>query len=85
MLADYSGMNALIMGAMAQAIAWHLDDAFLNGDGAGKPAGVLTNPALIAIAAESGQAADTNLYANMVKMLSRLAPESWPTAVWVAS
>jgi hypothetical protein len=42
-----------------------LDEAFLRGNGAGKPRGVLNDPALITVLKEAGQVADTINWENL--------------------
>ena len=73
--------------AMVRAISWHLDDAFLTGDGVGKPQGAVTsaNPARVVVTKESSQTADTLKGANVLKMWKRLHPALWKDAVWVAN
>lgn len=70
---------------MTSAVAWHLDDAFLNGTGGNQPSGVLADPAIVSVAKESGQAATTLVYDNIVKMFARLHPQSVQISVWVAN
>ena len=71
--------------AMRGAMSFGLDSAFLTGNGVAKPLGVLNDPALITVAKETGQAADTILYDNLIKMLARLHPALLSDAVWVAN
>lgn len=78
--------SAFINDILPQAIAWYEDDAFLNGTGVGQPAGVLNaaNGAIVSVAKETGQAATTIVWENLVKMYSRMLPSSINRAVWVA-
>lgn len=78
---------ALIESLWPRAIAWYEDIAFLAGSGAGEPLGMLgaANPASIAVAAEAGQAADTIVIENIVKMYSRMLPASLNQAVWLVA
>ncbi len=84
-LQDAGSLGAMLVNAIAQANAWHLDYAFLNGDGKGKPLGILNDPAKIVQDKEVGQAAGTVVYENLTKMLARLHPACLRNAVWVAS
>lgn len=68
--------------AFAGAISFYTDRRYLNGDGAGKPMGVINAPATITEAGETGQSG-TILYENIVKMYSQLLPAAWKEAVWV--
>jgi len=63
-------------------IAFVKSDAVFNGDGAGKPKGLTTSAALIAVAKESGQAADTVVLENTTKMLARLTLRWKAGAKW---
>jgi HK97 family phage major capsid protein len=67
-------------------LAWFEDVAFLRGTGVGEPLGVLDsgNSAKVSVAKESGQAADTIVWENLVKMYARMLPQSLSSAVWVA-
>jgi HK97 family phage major capsid protein len=70
---------------LTKAIGWTLDDAFLNGHGAGQPLGVLNCPCLIEVAKESSQTAATIVYENIINMFSRLHPNCMSKAKWVCS
>jgi HK97 family phage major capsid protein len=79
--------EAFIRSTFPQALAYFADVAFLSGNGAGQPLGILTagNAARVSVAKESGQANDTILWQNIVKMYSRMLPQSLNSAVWVVS
>jgi HK97 family phage major capsid protein len=77
--------EVLLTKMFGSAMNWWLEDAFINGDGAGKPLGIMNSPALITVTAESGQGADTIVAENIFKMYSRLLPSSTKRAVWLAS
>lgn len=55
----------------------------LNGTGAGEYLGIYNSDALLAIAKESGQAADTINYTNVLKMKSRCY--GYDKAIWLAN
>ncbi|MDQ7910251.1 phage major capsid protein [Phytohabitans sp. ZYX-F-186] len=79
--------GSFVDNAMPRAITFFEDSAFLTANGVGKPLGVLHsgNSALIAVAKESGQAADTIVWENVIAMFSRMLPSSLNRAVWIAS
>lgn len=79
--------EAFIRSTFPQALAYFADVAFLSGSGVGQPLGILTdaNAARVVQAKESGQAADTIVWENIVKMYSRMLPQSLGSAVWVVS
>lgn len=76
-------LESLIMQLFSAAIAYFEDDAFINGTGAGQPLGVLNANAMVSVSGETGQAAATIVYQNIVKMFSRMLPSSLNRAVWV--
>ena len=59
----------------------------MNGSGVGEPLGVLhaDNAAAISVAKETGQAAATIVWENLVNMYARMLPTSLGRAVWVAN
>jgi HK97 family phage major capsid protein len=79
--------EAFLRMSFPKAIAWFEDVAFLTGTGVGEPLGVFntTNPALLAVAKESGQVTGTILWENIVNMYSRMLPQSLNSAVWVVA
>ncbi len=69
-------LEPLLTRMFSDALAWQLDNVFINGTGAGKPLGVLNAPCLIQVAKEANQAADTILYENVLKMYARMWDKS---------
>ena len=76
-------MEPLLTRLFSDALAWQLDNVFINGSGAGKPLGVLNAPCLISVAKETGQAAATILFENVIKAYARMYDKS--NAVWMAN
>lgn len=66
-------------------LAWAEDIAFMTETGAGTPQGYLNSPASVQVAKQSGQAAKTILWENIVGMYAQMLPTSLPNAVWIAS
>ncbi|MFI1562196.1 phage major capsid protein [Streptomyces sp. NPDC020490] len=66
-----------------EALAWFEDVAFTTGNGAGQPLGYLNAPAAVTVAKETGQAAGSIVWENIVKMYARMLPSSMNRAVWV--
>jgi HK97 family phage major capsid protein len=79
--------SALIERLWPMTLAFEEDSKFMTGSGVGEPLGFLGsgNPAAIAAAAESGQAAATLVYENVVNMYARMLPSSLNNAVWIIS
>lgn len=67
------------------AVGWEIDNQLLNGDGVGKPLGILNSPCLKVVAKEAGQSADSLVYENLTNMIGGLAPGSFARSMWVAS
>lgn len=69
--------------AASETIMFKVNEAIYRGDGAGKPLGLLNSGALIVVAKESGQLADTFNFANAAKMYSRLHAARRANAIWL--
>lgn len=80
-------LTAFLNKAMPSAMAFYEDVDYLTGTGAGEPLGALAtqNEALLVVAKETGQAADTIVWENVLRMYSRMLPGSLARAVWLAS
>lgn len=72
LLQDAPRLSNRLTKKAGEAIAYKIDDAIVNGTGAGQPQGWFGSSALVSVAKESGQAGDTVLAANIGKMYSRL-------------
>lgn len=81
-LEDAAQLEAVARVAVREELSWELSNQFLRGTGAGKPRGILNSPALVTVSKETGQAAATLVYENVVKMWSRLHARSRANAVW---
>jgi HK97 family phage major capsid protein len=78
-------IEPLLNQMFSEAIGFQLDEDIINGTGANQALGMLNAPALISVAKESGQAADTIETKNITKMWSRLMARSQGGAVWYAN
>jgi HK97 family phage major capsid protein len=76
-------MGSMISPMLAQAMTWKEDHAFINGDGAGIPQGILAAPAAVSVAKETGQTAATITYVNALKMLARLWTFNRSSVAWL--
>lgn len=85
LLGDGRSVQEQLSTALIQSVSWGIDAAFLDGNGAGKPLGVLRSPSLISVAKEGGQLADTIQYENCVNMFAKLHPSCMSQAVWIAN
>lgn len=82
LLQDASALEAVIMEAFSEEFGFKLDDAMIRGDGAGKPLGILESKANITIPKESGQAAGSVVYQNVLNMWTRMWAKSRRKAFW---
>ncbi|MBR0946411.1 MULTISPECIES: phage major capsid protein [Bradyrhizobium] len=80
---DVPALSAFLERVMSLEMQFTIEDKIINGTGAGVPLGVLNSRALIVVPAEGAQASQSVLYANLAKMVGRLWPASFATAVWV--
>lgn len=78
-------LESLLMDLFGDALAYFEDDAFIQGIGVGQPVGIENADALITITKETGQAATTIVYENILKMFARMLPQSHANAVWLAN
>jgi HK97 family phage major capsid protein len=62
---------------------WRLNDAILNGNGVGKPVGILGHAALVTQAKENNQAAGSLTAGNINAMFARMPASIRRNAVWV--
>jgi HK97 family phage major capsid protein len=76
-------LEPLLTRMFSDSLGWTLDNVFINGNGAGKPLGVLNAPCLISVDKEVNQPATTILYENILKMYARMYNKG--NAVWYAN
>lgn len=84
LLADNDiGLDALLTQLFSKACVWYKEYAFLNGTGTGSkmPIGVLNAPCAIV---QTRATSNEINFADLAGMMSRLLPNSWDTAVWMA-
>jgi len=82
-LQDAPTLEGLIRLAFSEEFAFLLDNAIFEGNGVGMPLGIMNSPALVTVAAEVGQPANTILFENIVNMYSRMWGRSRPNSVWL--
>lgn len=76
------GMNQIEV-LCGKGLAWYRDKAFLKGTGAGQPLGILNAGCLVSVGKESGQKADSIVYENLTKMMSRMFAGSFLNSAWI--
>jgi HK97 family phage major capsid protein len=83
LLQDASALESFIRSAFVAEFGFLLDDAIINGTGAGQPLGILNAGCLVQVDKETGQKADTVVFENVIKMWSRLFPASQSNSIWL--
>ncbi len=83
LLQDAAALEAFIRQAFVGEFGFLLDDAIINGTGAGQPLGILNAGCLASVSKETGQAAATVMMENIVKMYARRFPSQTGNYVWL--
>jgi HK97 family phage major capsid protein len=78
-------VEPLIRNWFTDAMAWTIDGVILDGNGSGKPLGILNAPCLVEVGKEDGQDADTIYAENIINMEARINPTSDGKAIYVAN
>lgn len=71
MLADSVALESYVMRNLPEELRFTVENAIINGSGAGQPLGIVGSGATISVAKETGQAATTLVAENVMKMWSR--------------
>lgn len=74
--------SALLERSAADEMSFKIGDAIINGDGNGKPLGVIGHAGTVSVAKETGQAAATLVTENIRKMWSRCHGRFRANAAW---
>lgn len=82
-LADGPQLVSFITDLVPAEIRFLVEDEIINGVGGNKMQGILGANALVTVAKETGQAARTVKYENIIKMWSRMTAPSRSSAVWL--
>lgn len=82
-LNDISFLTAEIQEMFVAEADFKIQDAIVNGTGAGQPLGLMVAPCLVTQDKQTSQTATTIVSENLIKMRSRMWARSWPNAVWL--
>lgn len=82
LLEDAAALESVISVAFGEEMTFKLEDAIINGTGAGQPLGVVNSGAVIQQAKDSGDTGATISTADVLGMWSRLWSRSRQSAVW---
>jgi len=84
---DWGAFGMFIQEIFPEAMSFYEDLDFLSANGAGAPLGALAaaNGAIVQVAKQLNQVADTIVWENIIRMYARMIPSSIARAVWLAS
>jgi HK97 family phage major capsid protein len=83
LLEDAPAMAGYVNKKAPEKINFKVNDAIINGTGVGMPLGILQSPGTVIVPKESGQAADTILFGNIMKLWSAVTPAARRNARWL--
>lgn len=85
LLEDAPALESWIKTEAPEAFTYKINGAIIDGDGVGKPMGVLRSGFKVQVPAEAGQEAGTIVTENVVKMYSRMLPKGITKAFWMCN
>jgi HK97 family phage major capsid protein len=83
LLEDVPAMGGYVTGKAGEKLAFKVNDAIVNGTGAGQPMGILNAPALVTVAKVVSQTATTFHADNAVAMMARMPAANFSRSVWL--
>lgn len=83
LLADAAAMSSYITRKCGEAVDWKVNDAIINGTGAGMPLGVMVAASTVSQAKETSQTAATINGANVSKMYGRVIKGAGANLAWL--
>ena len=78
-------IGPLVMTLASNALGMAMDNVIINGDGAGKPKGLLNSNCSIQVSKETGQDAATINATNIMKMFARFNKRYLRDAIWLGN
>ena len=82
LLEDTTALESTIKKLFAEEFGFKIDDAIINGTGAGQPLGILNGAGLVSQAAETDQTAATVVSQNIINMWNRMPAKNRKKAKW---
>jgi HK97 family phage major capsid protein len=80
---DARALSSYLPKLLARSLRWKVNDAIINGTGAGQPQGVTKSGAVVTVSKDSGQAANTLTILNLANMMAQLPNGSYGSAFWM--
>jgi len=85
LLEDNSAMASYLQRKAPEVIVYKLNEAIVQGTGAGQPLGILNAGATVSVTKVGSQVADTLVGLNVIDMWSRMYAPARRNAVWLAN
>lgn len=88
LIEDSTAYEPLLLRAFQTEVRFMVEDAIVNGDGQGKPLGILAAAATVSQPIEGGQTianSNTFIATNTSKMITHLPPGAFGNSVWLAN
>ncbi len=85
LLQDASALSAYVTRKAPEKMAFMINDAIINGNGVGKPDGILNSAALVSISEDASQTDDTVTFGNITGMWNRMYAPCRNNAVWLVN
>jgi len=85
LLEDSSALGNYVSKVAGGKINFKVNDAIINGTGAGQPLGIINAPCLVSVAKETSQVAASLLGMNLLKMYARMPAMNRRRAVWLVN
>lgn len=85
LLSDAAALEGVIRQGFVSEFGFLVDDAILNGTGAGQPLGIMNAGCLVSVSKEAGQTAATIVAENVINMYSRMFASSIGNSVWLVN
>jgi HK97 family phage major capsid protein len=83
LVSDAAALGGELESAFVDELIFQVEDAIVEGTGAGQPLGYQNAPCLVSVSKETGQAAASIAVANLSKMWARLPARSKANSVWL--
>lgn len=83
LLEDADALESIYSQAFTEEMNFKLEDGIINGIGGGQMLGIMNSAAVVEVAKETGQAANSIKYENINNMWSRMWSRSRRNAVWL--
>ena len=85
LIEDAPNLAKQVADAARKELEFKVLDAVMNGDGSGKPLGIISANCLVSVTKETSQTADTIVAENAIKIYSQVWASSKQRGVWLAN